>query len=325
MKTLVTGAAGFIGSHLCEKLIEEGHEVKALIRYNSRNFWGWLEDSPVRKDVNVISGDIRDYDCVSKAVKGVDVVFNLAALISIPYSYEVQKAYVDVNINGTLNVLQAAIENGVRRVVQTSTSEVYGTAQFVPITEEHPVNPQSPYAASKSGADYMALTFYRSFNLPVVILRPFNVYGPRQSARAVIPTIITQILAGKKTIKLGSLHPTRDFTFVKDTARGFILAGTAESEKAVGEVINVGSNFEISIGSLAVKIAEASGKDIKIVSEDKRIRPKESEVERLWASSDKAGKLLGFKTEYSFEKGLKETIEFLQKNIHLYKPDIYHV
>jgi len=322
-KVLVTGAGGFIGSYLCEELVKEGYEVRAMVRYNSSNWWGWLEHSPVKDEIEVISGDIRDFDFVSGSVKGTEKIFHLAALISIPYSYRVQHAFVDVNIKGTLNILQAALQNNISKIVHTSTSEVYGTAQYVPIDESHPINPQSPYAATKAAADYMALSFYRSFSLPVGVLRPFNTFGPRQSARAVIPTIITQILSGKKEIKLGAVHPTRDFTFVKDTAKGFILA--SESGGFDGNVVNIGVNFEISIKDLVEKIAGIIGKEIELTSEDIRIRPKKSEVERLWAENKKAEQLLGWKPSYSLDDGLKETIEFLKKNLELYKTDIYNV
>ena len=254
MKALVTGAGGFIGSHLCEALIEKGYKVKAFVRYNSRNFWGWLETSFYKEEMEIVSGDIRDFDIIRNTVEKVDVIFHLAALIGIPYSYISPLAYIKTNIEGTYNILQAARELGVEKVVHTSTSEVYGTAQFAPITEEHPVNPQSPYAATKASADLLALSFYHSFDLPVAVIRPFNTYGPRQSARAVIPTIITQILSGPRRIKLGSLHPLRDLTYVKDTIEGFIKI--AESEEAMGEVINIGSNSEISIGNLAGLIAK---------------------------------------------------------------------
>jgi len=322
-KVLVTGAGGFIGSYLCEELVKEGYEVRAVVRYNSSNWWGWLEHSPVKDEIEVISGDIRDFDFVLGSVKGTEKIFHLAALISIPYSYRVQHAFVDVNIKGTLNILQAALQNNISKIVHTSTSEVYGTAQYVPIDESHPINPQSPYAATKAAADYMALSFYRSFSLPVGVLRPFNTFGPRQSARAVIPTIITQILSGKKEIKLGAVHPTRDFTFVKDTAKGFILA--SESGGFDGNVVNIGVNFEISIKDLVEKIAGIIGKEIELTSEDIRIRPKKSEVERLWAENKKAEQLLGWKPSYSLDDGLKETIEFLKKNLELYKTDIYNV
>lgn len=322
-KVLVTGAGGFIGSHLTERLVEIGADVTAFIRYNSRNNWGWLEDSPYLNDIRVIAGDIRDYDSVKAAMKGADVIFHLAALIGIPYSYESPIAYIKTNAEGTYNVLQAARELAVKKVVHTSTSEVYGTAQFVPISEMHPVNPQSPYAATKAGADFLALTFYRSFDLPVAVIRPFNTYGPRQSARAIIPTIISQIAAGKRKIKLGSLTPTRDLTFVKDTAAGFIRV--AESDKSNGEVINVGSDFEIAVGDLANLIAKLMQTEIATETEQARQRPEKSEVERLWADTGKAKELLAWSPGYTLEEGLKETIEWLKRYRHLYKPDIYNV
>jgi len=322
-KILVTGAGGFIGSHLTERLVEIGADVTAFIRYNSRNNWGWLEDSPYLNDIRVIAGDIRDYDSVKAAMKGADVIFHLAALIGIPYSYESPIAYIKTNAEGTYNVLQAARELAVKKVVHTSTSEVYGTAQFVPISEMHPVNPQSPYAATKAGADFLALTFYRSFDLPVAVIRPFNTYGPRQSARAIIPTIISQIAAGKRKIKLGSLTPTRDLTFVKDTAAGFIRV--AESDKSNGEVINVGSDFEIAVGDLANLIAKLMQTEIETETEQARQRPEKSEVERLWADTSKAKELLAWSPGYTLEEGLKETIEWLKRYRHLYKPDIYNV
>ncbi|MEW5768588.1 MAG: NAD-dependent 4,6-dehydratase LegB [bacterium] len=325
MKVLVTGAGGFIGSHLCEALVNEGGQVRALVRYNSQNSWGWLEYSPVKNEIEVVPGDIRDFDSVRKAVEGVKNIYHLAALISIPYSYQAQQAFVDVNIKGTLNLLQASLSAGVEKIVHTSTSEVYGTAQYVPIDEKHPINPQSPYAATKAGADYLALSFYRSFNLPVVILRPFNTYGPRQSARAVIPTIITQILSGQRKVKLGALHPTRDLTYVKDTVQGFIRAGQPGSDKAIGQVVNIGSNFEVSIENLAESIAELMGVEVELWSEEKRKRPDKSEVERLWAEDRKAKELLGWAPGYSLKQGLKETIDWLKENLHFYKPELYNV
>lgn len=325
MKVLVTGAGGFIGSHLCESLVNEGYEVRALVRYNSKNFWGWLEHSSVKNEIEVIQGDIIDFDSVKKATKDVRIIFHLAALISIPYSYQVQQAFVNVNIKGMLNLMQASLLNGIEKFIHTSTSEVYGTAQYVPMDENHPINPESPYAATKAAADYLALSFYKSFNLPVVILRPFNVYGPRQSARAVIPTIITQILSGEKKINLGALHPTRDFTYVKDTVRGFILAEKINSDNILGKVINIGSNFEISIEKLAQDIAELMGVSVEFSSEEKRKRPVKSEVERLWAENRIAKKLLGWTPNCSLEQGLKVTIDWFKKNIHFYKPELYNV
>jgi len=326
MRTLVTGAGGFIGSHLCEALIEEGYNVKAFVRYNSRNFWGWLQGCSYKEEMEVISGDIRDFDIIKNAVKNVDVIFHLAALIGIPYSYISPLAYIKTNIEGTYNILQAARELGVEKVIHTSTSEVYGTAQFTPITEEHPVNPQSPYAATKAAADHLALSFHRSFGLPVAIIRPFNTYGPRQSARAVVPTIITQMLSNKKKIKLGFLHPTRDLTYVKDTVEAFMKI--AESESSEGEVINIGLNSEISIGDLVrliAGLADITDGEIGIEIEKKRQRPEKSEVERLWADNKKAKDLLEWSPRYTLEQGLKETVEWFKKNLHLYKSEIYNV
>ena len=323
MKSLVTGAAGFIGSHLVEYLVSKGIEVRAFVRYNSRNNWGWLEELSVKKKIEVYAGDIRDYDSVKDAMKGVDVVFHLAALIGIPYSYVSPLAYVKTNVEGTYNVLQAARESHIQRVIHTSTSEVYGTAQYVPIDEKHPINPQSPYAATKSGADQLALTFYRSFGLPVSVIRPFNTFGPRQSARAVIPTIIIQILAGNKKIKLGNLDTTRDMNYVLNTVEGFWHVGLHDN--SVGEVINLGSGREISIGDLAKLIADLVGEKIEIEIDQQRIRPEKSEVERLLCNSTKARELTGWKPRYSLEEGLKATISWLKEHMRYYKPDIYNV
>lgn len=323
MKVLVTGAGGFIGSHLCELLVKEGYSVRALVRYNSRNHWGWLENSPIKEHIEVCTYDVRDFDGVLKCVKGVKTIFHLASLISIPYSYRTQNSYVDVNINGALNLLQASLLSGVDKFIHTSTSEVYGTAQYVPIDEKHPINPQSPYAATKAGADYLVSSFNKSFSLPTVILRPFNAYGPRQSARAIIPTIITQILSGSRKIKLGALHPTRDFTFVKDVVKGFLLA--SRTDNCTGKVINLGSNFEISIKSLAEIIFETIGAEAEIESEDLRKRPKLSEVERLWAENKLAEELLNWSVDFSFKEGLIETISWFRENISIYKPEIYNV
>ena len=326
-KVLVTGAGGFIASHLVEDLLKRNCEVTTLVQYNSFNRWGWLDYFPedLKKKLNVFSGDIRDPNGIREAMNGCEIVFHLAALIGIPYSFHSPDVYIDTNIKGTLNVLQSARQLNVKRIIHTSTSEVYGTAQFVPISEEHPVNPQSPYAASKAGADFLALTFYRSFQTPVIVVRPFNTYGPRQSARAIIPTIITQILAGKQEISLGSLSPTRDLNYVRDTANGFIKA--AESDAAMGEVVNLGSNYEISIGDLARKIAALMGKTIDIGRESARIRPEKSEVERLWADNSKAKSLFGWAPEYNLERGLKETINWFSSpgNMQFYKPDIYTI
>lgn len=320
----MTGSEGFIGSHLTEKLVALGAEVTALVQYNSFNNWGWLETlSPeVKSAIRVFTGDIREYDNISKAIKGQEVVMHLAALIAIPYSYQSPASYVRTNVEGTMNVLQACVNYGIERIVHTSTSEVYGSAQYVPIDENHPLQAQSPYSASKIGGDKIAESFYCSFNLPVATIRPFNAYGPRQSARAVIPTIISQALTGKK-IKLGSMHPTRDFTYVKDTAEGFIRV--AECDKAIGEVINVGSNHEISIGDLVGKIMALTGSNAEVEFDDSRVRPEKSEVNRLWANNQKAARLLGWEPQISLEEGLKATIEWLQENRDLYKSDIYNV
>ncbi|ARU60420.1 NAD-dependent dehydratase [Tumebacillus avium] len=330
-KILVTGADGFIGSHLTEELVRRGHDVRAFVYYNSFNSWGWLDHSPkeIRQHLDVFAGDIRDPYGVKEAMKGCDVVLHLAALIAIPYSYHSPDTYVDTNVKGTLNIVQAARELGVQKVVHTSTSEVYGTARFVPITEEHPLQGQSPYSASKIGADQMAMSFYSSFDTPVAIIRPFNTYGPRQSARAIIPTVITQIANGKRTLKLGSLHPTRDFNYVKDTVEGFIAV--AESDKSVGEVINIGSNYEISIGETVELIAEVMGAKVEIETEAARLRPEKSEVERLWAANAKAKELLGWEPKYGdregFKRGLLETAEWFTNPDHLkgYKADIYNI
>jgi len=330
-KVLVTGADGFIGSHLTEALIRGGHDVRAFVCYNSFNSWGWLDrcGDDVKGKFDVFAGDIRDPYGVRTATKDCDAVLHLAALIAIPYSYHSPDSYVDTNIKGTLNVVQAARDLGVARVVHTSTSEVYGTARFVPITEDHPLQGQSPYSASKIGADQIAMSFYSSFGTPVTILRPFNTYGPRQSARAVIPTIITQIASGKRQIALGAVHPTRDFTFVADTVNGFIAA--LHSDAATGQVVNVGSGFEISIGDTARAIAAAMGTDIEILADEQRLRPEKSEVERLWASNSKARDLLGWTPQYGgldgFQRGLVETAKWFTKaeNLASYKADIYNV
>jgi len=330
-KILVTGADGFIGSHLTETLVRAGYEVKAFVLYNSFNSWGWLDHcaADVKGKFEVFAGDIRDPHGVKEAMKGCDAVLHLAALIAIPYSYHSPDTYVDTNIKGTLNVLQASRELGVQRVIHTSTSEVYGSARFVPITEEHPLQGQSPYSATKIAADQLAYSFYASFHLPVVVARPFNTYGPRQSARAVIPTIITQIASGKKEIKLGAVSPTRDFNFVKDTVAGFIAV--LESDKGCGEVINFGSNFEISVGDTAALIAEVMNADIEILTDEVRLRPTHSEVERLWADNSKARELLGWAPKYAeldgFKRGLAETVEWIEDadNLRGYKADIYNI
>jgi NAD dependent epimerase/dehydratase len=324
-KILVTGAAGFIGSHLVEKLVQKGCKVRAFVRYNSSSSWGWLENSPCKDSIEVIAGDIRDGDIVRHAMRDVDTVFHLAALIGIPYSYVSPEAYVETNVKGSLNIFQAAKDVGVKRIIHTSTSEIYGTAEFVPIHEKHPVNPQSPYAASKSAADSFALSFYRSFDLPVVVIRPFNTYGPRQSARAIIPTIITQILNGSRKIKLGALTPTRDLTFVEDTVAGFMAAGEARS--CAGEIINLGNNNEISIGDLANLIARVMDVKITIEEDVKRKRPAKSEVDRLLADNSKAKKLLKWSPKNDLERGLEKTIDWFKKADHLkkYKSEIYNV
>jgi NAD dependent epimerase/dehydratase len=329
-RVLVTGADGFIGSHLTETLLKEGYDVRAFVYYNSFGSLGWLESSPpdIKKSLDIFSGDIRDPNGVRKAVQSCDVVLHLAALIAIPFSYHSPDAYVDTNIKGTLNVLQAARDLGAK-VVHTSTSEVYGTATYVPIDEAHPLQGQSPYSATKIGADQLVLSFYRSFDMPVSIIRPFNTYGPRQSARAVIPTIITQLANGKKQIKLGALSPTRDFNYVKDTVAGFIAM--MNSDNALGEVVNIGSNFEISIGDTAKTIAELMNVQVEILSDEERLRPEKSEVERLWASNTKAKKLLGWAPSYGgldgFKRGLAETIAWFTsaENLKGYKADVYNI
>ena len=316
-KVLVTGADGFIGSHLTESLLEKGYDVKAFTYYNSFNTWGWLDTLPKEKldQIEVFSGDVRDPNGVREAMKGVDQVFHLAALIAIPFSYHSPDSYVDTNIKGTLNILQAARDLGTEKIMVTSTSEVYGTAQYVPIDEKHPFQGQSPYSATKS--------FYRSFNLPVAIVRPFNTFGPRQSARAVIPTIITQLLAGREEIKLGSLTPTRDFNYVKDTAAGFIAI--AESDKTIGQEINIATQREISIGDLAKEIIAQINPDAKIVCDEQRLRPEKSEVNRLLGANAKIKELTDWKQQYTFEQGIAETIAWIRQNMAAYKTDIYNV
>jgi len=323
LRILVTGAGGFIGSHLTERLVQEGHDVRAFIRYNSQGRWGWLEESPCKDQIEVYMGDIRDLDSVRGAVKGVDIIFHLAALIGIPYSYKSPLAYIRTNIEGTYNVLEAALKEGCRRVIHTSTSEVYGTAQYVPIDEAHPLHAQSPYAATKIAADQLALSYYRSFDLPVVVARPFNTYGPRQSARAIIPTVITQVLSGVHEIKLGNLSPTRDFNYVEDTVSGFLAV--AFSERVEGEVINIGSGVEISIGNLVQLIGKITGIEIRVKQEEQRVRPDKSEVERLLCDNSKIKKLSDWEPKYSLETGLKETMEWLKNNLHKYKPGIYNL
>ena len=330
-KILITGADGFIGSHLTEALVRQGYKVRTFVLYNSFNSWGWLDQClpEVKGKFEVFTGDIRDPYGVKEAMKGCDTVMHLAALIAIPYSYHSPDTYVDTNIKGTLNVLQAARELGVSRVIHTSTSEVYGTARFVPITEQHPLQGQSPYSATKIAADQLAYSFYASFGLPVVIVRPFNTYGPRQSARAVIPTIITQIASGKRQIKLGAVSPTRDFNYVQDTVAGFIAA--MNSEQGLGEVVNFGSNFEISIGDTAQLIAEAMNAEIEIITDEARMRPADSEVERLWADNAKAKQLFGWQPAYGgregFKRGITETAKWFEKaeNLSSYKADVYNI
>lgn len=322
---LVTGADGFIGSHLTEMLVQEGYSVKALSVYNSFNNWGWLEDIDCLKEIEVLTGDVRDPHYCKHITKDVDIVFHLAALIAIPYSYVAPDSYVDTNIKGTLNICQAAKENGIERIIHTSTSEVYGTAQYVPIDENHPIQPQSPYSASKIGADAMAMSFYNAFDLPLTIARPFNTYGPRQSARAVIPTIITQIADGIKQIKLGDVSPTRDFNFVLDTCRGFIAL--ANCREAIGETINIGSNYEITVGDTLNLIKEIMKSDVEFITDEQRIRPDKSEVNRLWCDNTKITQLTGFEPKYDLKAGLTETIEWFAnpRNLSKYKSDIYNV
>ncbi|MBE0670197.1 MAG: GDP-mannose 4,6-dehydratase [Anaerolineales bacterium] len=323
-QVLVTGAGGFIASHLVEHLVSEGARVRAFVRYNSRNDMGMLRmvSPDVFHQIEIMSGDLRDVEAVRSAVRGVDTVFHLGALIAIPYSYVNPREVIDVNVMGTLNVLMAARDFGVRRVVHTSTSEVYGTAQYVPIDEKHPLQGQSPYSASKIGADKIAESFYRSFEVPVVVLRPFNTYGPRQSARAVIPTIITQALT-RDEVKLGSLDPSRDFTFVKDTANGFICA--AEAENVLGQEINLGNDNTISIGDLVDKIFRIIGKTPKVITDPQRIRPDKSEVMKLWASNQKAEEMIGWEPRTSLEEGLRLTIDWISSHLDLYRPDQYTV
>lgn len=330
-KILVTGSDGFIGSHLVEELVRRGHRVRAFVMYNSLGSWGWLDDAPreIKDSIEVFAGDIRDTNGMRVSMQGCGVVFHLAALIGIPYSYHSPDTYVDTNIRGTLNVIQAARELQVTKVVHTSTSEVYGTAQFVPISEHHPLQGQSPYAATKIGADQIALSFYRSFDTPVAVIRPFNTYGPRQSARAIIPTVITQLAGERADICLGALEPTRDFTFVRDTVRGFIAV--AEADASVGEVINIGSNFEISIGDTARLISDLMGKRVTFETDTARLRPSKSEVGRLWADNSKAMKLTGWHPEYvgldGLKRGLLETIEWFSNpsNLKRYRADAYNV
>ncbi|MBC7088484.1 MAG: SDR family NAD(P)-dependent oxidoreductase [Tissierellales bacterium] len=322
---LVTGADGFIGSHLTEELVKLGHKVRAFVYYNSFNSWGWLDELPreILNEIEIFSGDIRDSNGVRESMKGIDEVYHLAALIAIPFSYHSPDAYVDTNIKGTLNVLQAARYLETKKIMITSTSEVYGTAKYVPIDENHPFQGQSPYSATKIGADRLAESFYRSFNMPIVIVRPFNTYGPRQSARAVIPTIITQLLAGKEEIKLGSLTPTRDFNYVKDTVNGFIEI--AKSQKTIGEEINIATQKEISIEELANELIRQINPNAKIVCDEERLRPEKSEVNRLLGSNKKIKELTNWEVQYTLEEGLNETIKFFKDNLGKYKTNIYNI
>lgn len=325
MKVLITGADGFIGSHLTELLAREGYEIKALSQYNSFNNWGWLEDVEHQDGIEILQGDVRDPHYCKSIMKDVDVIFHLAALIAIPYSYLAPDSYVDTNIKGTLNICQAALESGVSRVIHASTSEVYGTARYVPIDEKHPIQAQSPYSASKIGADAIAMSFANAFNLPVTIARPFNTYGPRQSARAVIPTIISQIASEEKQILLGDVSPTRDFNYVADTCRGFLAL--SRCEQAVGETVNIGSNYEISIGDTLNLIREIMGSDVQFVTDEQRLRPENSEVYRLWCDNTKIRELTGFAPEYSIRAGLEMTVDWFTKpqNLAKYKTTIYNV
>ncbi len=325
MKVLVTGADGFIGSHLTEALLADGHQVKALAQYNSFNFWGWLEDVPPSTNLETVTGDIRDPHFCKSICRDVDIIFHLAALIAIPYSYVAPDSYIDTNVKGTLNICQAALENKVPRVICTSTSEVYGTALYVPIDEQHPLQPQSPYSASKIGADAIAMSFYNAFNLPLTIARPFNTYGPRQSARAVIPTIITQIASGAKQIRLGDLSPTRDFNYVEDICQGFLQL--AQCDQALGEVVNIGSNSEISILDTLELIKEIMGSDVKFISEEQRLRPENSEVFRLWCDNGKIKSLTGYEPKYTLREGLEKTVDWFTKpeNLTKYKTGLYNI
>lgn len=324
-KVLVTGADGFIGSHLTEMLVVQGYDVRALSLYNSFNNWGWLDDSKYLSQIEVVTGDVRDPFLCQKITEGVDTIFHLAALIAIPYSYVAPQSYVDTNVDGTVNICKAAMQNNVKRVIHTSTSEVYGTAQYVPIDEKHPLQPQSPYSASKISSDMMAMSFYNSFKLPLTIARPFNTYGPRQSARAVIPTIITQLAQGHKEIKLGDITPTRDFNFVSDTCRGFLAL--AESDATMGKTVNIGSNYEISIGDTFNLIKKIMNVDAKVLTDEARIRPDKSEVHRLWCDNTLIKKLTNYEPQVGIEKGLAETIEWFMNRDHLkkYKAHIYNV
>jgi len=322
-KILITGSAGFVGSHLTELLVKEGYSVKAFVRYNSKNNWGWLESSDIKNDVEVISGDIRDYDSVYTALHQCNAVFHLAALIGIPYSYVSPKAYIETNMNGTYNVLQTAKELGIDQVLVTSTSEVYGTAQYVPIDEKHPIVGQSPYSASKIGADQLAVSYYRSFNLPVKIVRPFNTYGPRQSARAIIPTIISQIVSGKNKLELGNITPTRDYTFVEDTVRGFLEI--YKSDKLFGEAVNVGNGKEISVGNLVSMIGDLMKRKVKVKNDETRVRPAKSEVERLLCDNHKILLNTAWTPQTDLQVGLLKTIDWVKENVHFIKTNKYNV
>jgi NAD dependent epimerase/dehydratase len=325
MKVLVTGADGFIGSHLTEALLKEGYKVRALSQYNSFNYWGWLEDINPSSNLEIVCGDVRDPNFCREISKDIDVIFHLAALIAIPYSYIAPESYIETNVKGTLNICQAAKDNGVKRILVTSTSEVYGTAQYVPIDEKHPLQPQSPYSASKIGADAIAMSFYNAFELPLTIVRPFNTYGPRQSARAVIPTIITQIASGVKEVKLGDTSPTRDFNYVEDICRGFILL--SQCDKAIGETVNIGSNYEISIKETVELIKDIMHSDVKLITDEQRIRPEKSEVFRLWCDNRKMKALTGYEPKYSIKEGLEKTVEWFTnpQNLAKYKPGIYNL
>lgn len=324
-RALITGADGFIGSHLTELLVREGYQVKALSQYNSFNNWGWLEDVDCLDQIEVLTGDVRDPHYCKHITKDVDIVFHLAALIAIPYSYVAPDSYVDTNVKGTLNICQAAMENGVKRVIHTSTSEVYGTARYVPIDEKHPLQPQSPYSASKIAADAMAMSFYNAFGLPVTAARPFNTYGPRQSARAVIPTIITQIASGKRQIKLGDVSPTRDFNYVTDTCDGFLAL--ARCDAAIGQTVNIGSNFEISVGDTLNLVRELMGSDVEFITDTQRLRPEKSEVFRLWCDNGLIRSLTGFEPRHNIRQGLQKTIDWFLApgNLAKYKADLYNV
>ena len=324
-KVLVTGADGFIGSHLTEMLLSEGCKIKALSQYNSFNNWGWLEQLKDLNEIEVLSGDIRDPHYCLEITKGVDVIFHLAALIAIPYSYVAPSSYVETNISGTLNICQAALQNGCQKIIHTSTSEVYGSALYVPIDEKHPLQPQSPYSASKIGADNMAMSFFNAFNLPLTIARPFNTYGPRQSARAIIPAIISQIAAGSKVIQVGDLSPTRDFNYVQDTCTGFVEL--AKSDETIGEIVNIGSNFEISIKDTFELIKKIMNSNVQFEVDPQRIRPQKSEVSRLWCDNSKIKQLTGFKPQFSMEYGLTKTIEWFAEpsNLNHYKTNLYNV